>query len=113
MRTMTKNRRRFLQLLAASPLASLLDLPSLIAQQPGSTSTPDLIASVADALNVFDFEAVARTKLPAWHWAWMANGGEDGGTIRANREGFDHFQIRARRLVDVSKTDMSVTLFGK
>ena len=114
MRTMTHNdRRRFLQLLAASPLVSLLDLPSLIAQQSGSTSTPDLIASVADALNVFDFEAVARAKLPAWHWAWMANGGEDGGTIRANREGFDHYQIRARRLVDVSKTDMSVTLFGK
>ena len=75
--------------------------------------TSDLIASVGDALNVFDFEAVARAKLPAWHWAWMANGGEDGGTIRANREGFDHYQIRARRLVDVSKTDMSVTLFGK
>jgi isopentenyl diphosphate isomerase/L-lactate dehydrogenase-like FMN-dependent dehydrogenase len=43
----------------------------------------------------------------------MSNGGEDGGTIRANREGFEHYQIRARRLVDVSRTDMSVTLFGK
>ena len=115
MRTMTnQHRRRLLQLLAASPLASLLDLPSLIAQQSGSTSaTPDLIANVGDALNVFDFEAVARTKLPAWHWAWMSNGAEDGATIRANREGFEHYQLRARRLVDVSKTDMSVTLFGK
>ena len=54
-----------------------------------------------------------KTKLPAWHWAWMSNGGEDGGTIRANREGFEHYQIRARRLVDVSKIDTSVTLFGK
>ena len=37
MRTMTnRDRRRFLQLLAASPLVSLLDLPSLIAQQSGS-----------------------------------------------------------------------------
>ena len=35
----------------------------------------------------------------------MSNGGEDGGTIRANREGFEHYQLRARRLVDVSKTD--------
>ena len=43
----------------------------------------------------------------------MANGAEDGATIRANREGFAHYQIRARRLVDVSKTDMSLTLFGK
>ena len=43
----------------------------------------------------------------------MSNGAEDGGTIRANREGFEHYQLRARRLVDVSKTDTSVTLFGK
>jgi isopentenyl diphosphate isomerase/L-lactate dehydrogenase-like FMN-dependent dehydrogenase len=111
---MTHNRRRFLQLLAASPLASMLDLPALFAQQSGSASSaPDLITSVADALNVFDFEAIARAKLPPWHLAWMTNGGEDGGTIRANREGFEHYQIRARRLVDVSRTDMSVTLFGK
>ena len=101
-----RDRRRFLQLLAASPLVSLLDLPSLIAQQAGpASSTPDLIANVGDALNVFDFEAVARTKLPAWHWAWMSNGAEDGATIRANREGFEHYQLRARRLVDVSKTE--------
>ena len=33
--------------------------------------------------------------------------------MRANREGFDRYQIRARRLVDVSKIDTSVTLFGK
>src|SRR5215204_920910 len=82
MRTMTHDRRRFLQLLAASPLVSLLDLPALIAQQSGSPSTtPDLIATFGDALNVFDFEAVARTKLPAWHWAWMSNGAEDAGSF--------------------------------
>ena len=109
MRTMThRDRRRFLQLLAASPLVSLLDLPALIAQQSGSTPAPDLIASVGDALNVFDFEAVARAKLPPWHWAWLSTGGDDGGTMRANREGFERYQIRARRLVDVSKIDMSV-----
>ena len=78
MRTMTqRDRRRFLRLLAASPVVSLLDLPSLIAQQSGSTSsTPDLIATVGDALNVFDFEAIARSKLPPWHWAWMSNGAD-------------------------------------
>ena len=81
MTSIDRSRRRFLQLLAASPLVSLLDLPSLLAAQAGAGSSQaasDLIASVADALNVFDFEAVARTKLPAWHWAWMSNGGEDG-----------------------------------
>ena len=58
MRTMThRDRRRFLELLAASPLASLLDLPSLIAAQSGAApATSDLIASVGDAINVFDFD---------------------------------------------------------
>src|SRR5262245_39775762 len=108
---MTANsRRHFLRLLASSPLLASLDLPSLLAQ--GSAPT-DVIASVGEALNVLDFEAAAKAKLPAWHWAWMSNGGEDGATIRANREGFEHFAIRPRRLVDVSKVDLSVALFGK
>ena len=33
--------------------------------------------------------------------------------MRANREGFDHYQIRARRLVDISKVDTSIQLFGR
>ena len=115
MRTIThRSRRRFLQLLASTPVLAHLDLQELLAAQGSAASTQtDVIATVGEALNVLDFEAVARAKLPAWHWAWMSNGGEDGGTIRANREGFDHYALRARRLVDVSKVDTSVTLFGK
>jgi len=110
---MTANsRRHFLRLVASSPLLAQFDIASLLAQGSAPAS-PDVIASVGEALNVLDFEAAARAKLPAWHWAWMSNGGEDGGTIRANREGFEHYAIRPRRLVDVSKVDTSVSLFGK
>jgi isopentenyl diphosphate isomerase/L-lactate dehydrogenase-like FMN-dependent dehydrogenase len=110
---MTSNsRRHFLRLLASSPLLAQIDFATLFAQG-GAAAQPDIIASVNEALNVLDFEAAARAKLPAWHWAWMSNGGEDGGTIRANREGFEHYAIRPRRLVDVSKVDTSVSLFGK
>jgi isopentenyl diphosphate isomerase/L-lactate dehydrogenase-like FMN-dependent dehydrogenase len=119
-------RRRFLQLLAASPALGLVDLPGdwfggdeglarvLAAQQtaPAAAGT-SLITAAADASSVFDLEAVAQAKLPPWHWAWMASGGDDGGTMRANREGFDRIQLKSRRLVDVSKVDTSVTLFGK
>ena len=38
----------------------------------------------------------------------MASGIDDEVTLRANREGFLKFQLRPRRLVDVSKVDMSV-----
>jgi isopentenyl diphosphate isomerase/L-lactate dehydrogenase-like FMN-dependent dehydrogenase len=108
----SSSRRHFLRLLASSPLLAQIDVASLLAQG-GAAASSDVIASVSEALNVLDFEAAARAKLPAWHWAWMSNGGEDGGTIRANREGFEHYAIRPRRLVDVSKVDTSVSLFGK
>jgi isopentenyl diphosphate isomerase/L-lactate dehydrogenase-like FMN-dependent dehydrogenase len=42
----------------------------------------------------------------------MATGVDDDITLRANREGFERFQVRARRLIDVRAIDMSVTLFG-
>jgi isopentenyl diphosphate isomerase/L-lactate dehydrogenase-like FMN-dependent dehydrogenase len=79
---------------------------------PSLAQEPDLIASPDLALNVFDFEAVARQKLPPAHFAFMATGVDDDGTLRANRDGFARYQLRARRLVDVRTIDMSVSLFG-
>jgi len=83
------------------------------AQSPASSADSDLITSAADALSVLDFEPVAKAKLPPWHWAWLSTGGDAGETMRANREGFDRYQIRARRLVDISKVDTSIQLFGR
>jgi isopentenyl diphosphate isomerase/L-lactate dehydrogenase-like FMN-dependent dehydrogenase len=70
------------------------------------------LASAAQAFNIFDLEAVARRNLPVAHFAYLATGVESDATIRANREGFTRFQIRARRLVDTSKLDTRVRLFG-
>jgi isopentenyl diphosphate isomerase/L-lactate dehydrogenase-like FMN-dependent dehydrogenase len=102
-------RRHLLRLLAASPL-----LPYLASLNPLAVAAQetDVIRSVADALNVFDFEAAARAKVPAWHWAWLSTGGDDGETMHANREGFERYQLRSRRLIDVSKLDASTRLFG-
>jgi isopentenyl diphosphate isomerase/L-lactate dehydrogenase-like FMN-dependent dehydrogenase len=38
---------------------------------------------------------------------------DDDATLRRNREAFDLYQLRPRRLVDVRRIDMSVELFGK
>jgi len=102
------SRRQFLRYLAASPLFPYLDLPS------GwfGAQDEDLIAAAKDAVNVFDFEPVARKKLPPAHFGYLATGTDDDGTIRANREGFTRYSLRVRRLVDVSKIDMSVNLLG-
>ena len=49
----------------------------------------------------------ARQNVPPAHFGYMASGIDDEVTLRANREGFLKFQLRPRRLVDVSKVDMS------
>ncbi len=118
-----RSRRRFLQLLAASPLLPFLRLPDAWLDRAGGLgldaalaaqgSDADLIARASDAVSVLDFEAVARARLPEWHWAWMSTGGDAGETLRANREGFTRYQIRARRLIEVSGVDTSVRLFDR
>ncbi|MBS1825079.1 MAG: alpha-hydroxy-acid oxidizing protein [Acidobacteria bacterium] len=97
---MQHSRRRFLNYLAASPA---------LAQQ----AAPPVAATPADALNVLDFEAAARKALPPAHYGYLAGGVDDDVTLRANRLGFERLQIRSRRLMDVSKVDMGVELFGR
>ena len=113
-------RRRFLQFLAGSPLVAS---PAVLAQLLPKSRLPDpipwaaleadkLIKSPKEAINVFDFEPVARQNVPPAHFGYMASGIDDEVTLRANREGFLKFQLRPRRLVDVDKVDMSTEILG-
>ena len=61
---------------------------------------------------MFDFEPVMRQNVPPAHFGYMASGIDDEVTLRRNREDFLKFQLRPRRLVDVSKVDMSVDILG-
>jgi hypothetical protein len=71
-----------------------------------------LISDPKEAPDVFDFEPVAKRNVPPAHFGYMATGIDDEVTLRANREGFLKFQLRPRRLVDVSAIDMTVDIFG-
>jgi 4-hydroxymandelate oxidase len=109
-------RRQFLKFLAASPyVASLGGVAAFLRQAAfaqNAQESADVIANPADALNVFDFEEAAHRKVPPAHWAYMASGVDDDGTLRANREAFKHIELRPRRLRDATKVDMHVDLFG-
>src|SRR5437899_2078186 len=116
-----ENRRRFLQFLAASPLAGAAgygwaqQLPKSRVSDPAMWAPlePDkLIKSPKEAINVFDFEPVARQNVPPAHFGYMASGIDDEVTLRANRQDFLKIQLRPRRLVDVSKVDMSAEILG-
>ena len=73
---------------------------------------PTSLPTRPSALNVFDFEEAAHRKVQPGHWAYMASGVDDDATLRANREGFKHIELRPRRLRDATKVDMRVELFG-
>ena len=108
------DRREFLKFLASSPL--LLAYPALLeafTQAPTAPAAAATLASAADALDVYDFEAMARTVLPPAHWGYMATGVDGEETLRANPRGFDRYQLRVRRFVDVSRIDMGMELFGQ
>src|SRR3954465_7943036 len=113
------SRRKFLQFLAASPLLAGSDLAAWATETPSRLPDPmqwaprtldKLIASPKEAINVFDFEPVAAKNIPPAHFSYMASGIDDEVTLRANRADFQKFVLRPRRLVDVSKVDMSTEI---
>src|SRR5712675_462600 len=110
------NRRRLLKFLAASPLFARGALAEGLRQaDPAEWAPRDLEKLIADptqALDVFDFEPVMKKNVPPAHFGYMATGADDEMTLRANREGFRKLELRPRRLVDVSKIDMSTEILG-
>jgi isopentenyl diphosphate isomerase/L-lactate dehydrogenase-like FMN-dependent dehydrogenase len=101
------SRRAFLAFLAGSPyVAGQGGIPAC-ATDPGQA-----IADPKDALSVMDFEAVARRKMAPVHWAFLASGVDDDGTVRANQDGFRHVELRPRRLRDATRIDTRTELFG-
>ena len=102
-----RNRRNFLKFLAASPL-----LASMPARAWQTHNLDEVLANPKDALDVMDFEAAAHKALPAAHWGYMASGVDDNLTRDINHEAYKRIQLRPRKLVDVSKIDTRVELFG-
>jgi 4-hydroxymandelate oxidase len=122
------SRGKFLRFLAGSPLfmAAGIDHQSLSRLLTGTSrdqseafslidhvsQEPRQIGAASEALDIFDFEPVAKTKIPPAHWGYLITGTDDDATIKANRDGYAKWALRPRRLVDVSKLDTSVDLLG-
>ena len=105
------SRRAFLRFLASSP--ALCAAGSVMGQSLSDPYAPQVISKASDAINVFDFHEVAKQTFMPGHYTYMALGTDDGGTLRANREGFKKIQLRMRRLVDARNVDPSIELFGR
>ena len=80
---------------------------------PVAWRAPSVLAEeLPKAANLMEFEALARTALPPAHFAYLAGGTDDDRTVAINHDAFSHYQIRARRFVDVSKIDTTVRTLG-
>src|SRR5579884_837826 len=70
-------------------------------------------AQTAEPLqSIPDFEAEAGKRISHGAWARVQGGAADEITLGWNKEAWQHIRLRPRVLVDVSKLDTRVTLFG-
>lgn len=103
-------RRRLLQFLLASPLAA--GSARAWAGAAGANAEAFLVQSAAEAIDVFDFEAIAKARLPPAHWGYLATGVDGDATLQANRDALAQYALRMRRMVDVRDIDLGVNLLG-
>jgi 4-hydroxymandelate oxidase len=98
----------------AAMKATRRDLLALLAaagvRLPAQIPTP---ADFDRLLSLFDFEAEAETRVSHGAWARISGAAADELTLRWNHEAYEHIRLKPRALVDVSKLDTRVTLFGQ
>jgi 4-hydroxymandelate oxidase len=68
--------------------------------------------SRAQPLNLLDYETLALQQLSQMAFDYYASGAWDEVTLRDNRAAFDRFRLSPKMLVDVSKRDLTTTIFG-
>ena len=105
-------RRQFLKFLAASPLLGFTSAGRLFADETlDAISLPDhLIKTPEEALDVFDFHAAAKHRLPTAHYGYLATGTDGNETLTANRRAFEDDYLRPMRMVDTSKITLETSL---
>jgi 4-hydroxymandelate oxidase len=87
-------------------LVSALGLSAL---RLGAQEQPKL----GSLMSLFDFEAEAQKHISHGAWERIMGGSADELTLRWNHEAYEHIRLKPRVLVDVSKVDTRVKLFGQ
>ncbi len=69
--------------------------------------------SEQEALNNHDLRLMAQKRLPRWLFEFVDRGTEDEVALRNNRAAFERIKLKTQVLIDVSKRNQEITLFGK
>ena len=70
-------------------------------------------AMSGDPVDIPDYERLAPAHMSEMAWEFMSGGAADELSLRWNHEAYARLRLRPRVLVDVSKIDTRVTLFGR
>jgi 4-hydroxymandelate oxidase len=81
--------------------------------EDAAVPSPAANADAGQAICLADFEPLARAKIPTMGWEYINGGAADELTLRANQEAYRRIRLKPRVLVDVSRLDTRVTLFGQ
>jgi 4-hydroxymandelate oxidase len=77
-----------------------------------SAKREELLEMNLPTADVMQFEPLARPRLSQMAYDYVRSGGADEITMRENRAGFERLKLSPSVLVDVSKIDTRVNLFG-
>ena len=80
---------------------------------PKSNLPQTSLGPIVAYLNLHDLEPLAREKIPAPLFDFIAGGAEDEVTLRANRAAWEEIEFRPRVLVDVTNIDTSTSVLGQ
>jgi (S)-mandelate dehydrogenase len=85
--------------------------PAVLGRSPGRRFYDG--GNVARAVTVEDLRAMAHRRLPRFVLEYLEGGAEDEATLARNAAALAGWHLTHRSLVDVSRRDVSTTLFGR
>lgn len=105
-------RREALLSVGALVAAGSVPLANTMAQEasPPTQASP---AAASEPVCLADFEPLAKAKMPVMGWEYVSGGAADELTMKWNKEAFQRIRLKPRVLVDVSRLDTRITLFGQ
>jgi (S)-mandelate dehydrogenase len=71
------------------------------------------MAELSRAVNIEDLRVLAKRRLPRAIFDFFDGGAEDEVTLRGNRAAFEKVRLLPKVLVDVSKVQTQISIFGK
>jgi hypothetical protein len=107
-------RREALMSTGALAAASAFPLATTVTMAQGaSPSSPPIPPSGTEPICLADFEPLAKAKMPTLGWEYINGGAGDELTTQWNKEAYQRIRLKPHVLVNVSRLDTRVTLFGQ